>query len=186
MDIHTRAGEVVSDDGIAEIGQTKQMVAVAEVYQSDVSKVRPGQQVRVTSDSIPGNCKERLSELVHRCDGKRLSTLTPVPTLTLELLKSMSHSMIPLAKKPLSSQICKSRWRSNCDWIHSTTSATNTAWLATTESGKKPSFGCLSRDCLCRCLMFMQLGFQAALYDSNTRLSRSLNRDMSRNRWQQL
>lgn len=37
-----------------EIGQTKKMQAIAEVYQSDISKVRPGQRVRVTSDSIPG------------------------------------------------------------------------------------------------------------------------------------
>lgn len=54
LDIHTRAGEVVSSDGIVEIGQTQQMYAVAEVYQSDVTKVQPGQRVRVTSDSIPG------------------------------------------------------------------------------------------------------------------------------------
>lgn len=54
LDIHTRAGEVVSNDGIVEIGQTQQMYAVAEVYQSDVTKVQPGQRVRVTSDSIPG------------------------------------------------------------------------------------------------------------------------------------
>ena len=69
MDIHTRAGEVVSDDGIVEIGQTKQMVAVAEVYQSDISKVRPGQQVRVTSDSIPGELQgtvERVGSQVRR------------------------------------------------------------------------------------------------------------------------
>jgi HlyD family secretion protein len=57
LDIHTRAGEVVANDGIVEIGQTQQMYAIAEVYQSDISKVKPGQQVRVTSDSF-------LSELV--------------------------------------------------------------------------------------------------------------------------
>ncbi|ARV62880.1 HlyD family secretion protein [Nostocales cyanobacterium HT-58-2] len=53
LDIHTRAGEVVSSDGIVEIGQTRQMFVVAEVYQSDISKIRPGQQVRVTSDALP-------------------------------------------------------------------------------------------------------------------------------------
>lgn len=52
--IHTRPGEVVSSDGIIEIGQTRQMYAVAEVYQSDITKVRQGQRVRVTSDSLPG------------------------------------------------------------------------------------------------------------------------------------
>lgn len=54
LDIHTRAGEVVSSDGIVEIGKTQQMYAIAEVYQSDISKVKPGQRVRVTSDSMPG------------------------------------------------------------------------------------------------------------------------------------
>jgi HlyD family secretion protein len=53
LDIHTRAGEVVSDEGIVEIGQTSQMYVVAEVYQSDINKVRQGQQVRVVSDSLP-------------------------------------------------------------------------------------------------------------------------------------
>lgn len=52
--IHTRSGEIVSNDGIAEIGQTRHMQAIAEVYQSDVRQVQPGQRARVTSDSIPG------------------------------------------------------------------------------------------------------------------------------------
>ncbi|MGQ4648468.1 HlyD family efflux transporter periplasmic adaptor subunit [Lyngbya aestuarii] len=54
LDIHTRAGEVVSSDGIVEIGQTQQMYAIAEVYQSDISKVKPGQQVQISSDSLAG------------------------------------------------------------------------------------------------------------------------------------
>lgn len=69
MEIHTRPGELVSEDGIAELGQTSQMYAVAEVYQSDVSKVSPGQQVRVTSDSIPGELRgtvERVGSQVRR------------------------------------------------------------------------------------------------------------------------
>lgn len=69
LDIHTRAGEVVSNDGIVEIGQTQQMYAVAEVYQSDVTKVQPGQRVRVTSDSIPGELVgtvERIDSQVRR------------------------------------------------------------------------------------------------------------------------
>ncbi|MHC5828119.1 MAG: efflux RND transporter periplasmic adaptor subunit, partial [Nostoc sp.] len=54
MKINTRAGETVSSDGIVELGRTDQMYAVAEVYQSDVNKVRSGQRVKVISDSIPG------------------------------------------------------------------------------------------------------------------------------------
>lgn len=70
LDIYTRPGELVSDEnGIAEIGQVSQMVAIAEVYQSDVNKVHPGQQVRVTSDSLPGELQgtvERIGSQVRR------------------------------------------------------------------------------------------------------------------------
>jgi HlyD family secretion protein len=67
--IHTRSGEVVSTDGIAEIGQTRQMQAIAEIYQSDVRKIRPGQRVRVKSDAIPGELTgtiERVGSQVRR------------------------------------------------------------------------------------------------------------------------
>ncbi len=52
LKIHTRAGELVSSDGIVEIGRTSEMYAVAQVYQNDVNKVRPGQQVLLSSDSL--------------------------------------------------------------------------------------------------------------------------------------
>lgn len=52
FEVYTRPGEIVSDDGIIEIGQNSQMYVVAEVYQSDIKKIRPGQQVKVFSDSL--------------------------------------------------------------------------------------------------------------------------------------
>ena len=51
--IMTRPGEVVaSDEGIVRIGQTSQMYAVAEVYESDIGKVKLGQKVGVTSGAL--------------------------------------------------------------------------------------------------------------------------------------
>jgi HlyD family secretion protein len=52
--IHTRPGEVVSNEGIVEIGQTQQMYAIAEVYQTDITKIRSGQPVRVMSSTLSG------------------------------------------------------------------------------------------------------------------------------------
>ncbi|MGL5833008.1 MAG: ABC exporter membrane fusion protein [Waterburya sp.] len=52
LKIMTRPGEVVaSDEGIVRIGQTSQMYAVAEVYESDIGKVKLGQKVSVTSSA---------------------------------------------------------------------------------------------------------------------------------------
>lgn len=54
LKIHTYPGEKVGNDGIVELGQTREMLAVAEIYQSDVDKVRIGQPAKITSDSFQG------------------------------------------------------------------------------------------------------------------------------------
>ncbi|WP_293360253.1 MULTISPECIES: HlyD family efflux transporter periplasmic adaptor subunit [unclassified Microcoleus] len=54
LKIHTHPGEKVGNDGIVELGQTREMLAVAEIYQSDVDKVRIGQPAKITSDSLNG------------------------------------------------------------------------------------------------------------------------------------
>nr|WP_242038988.1 ABC exporter membrane fusion protein [Anabaena lutea] len=53
FEIHTRPGELISNNGIVDIGQTNQMYAVAEVYESDISKVHSGQKVQVFGDVLP-------------------------------------------------------------------------------------------------------------------------------------
>ncbi|MEA5505885.1 efflux RND transporter periplasmic adaptor subunit [Halotia wernerae UHCC 0503] len=49
--INTRVGEQVNtQEGIAELGQTKQMYAIAEVYETDIVKVKLGQPAIITSE----------------------------------------------------------------------------------------------------------------------------------------
>ncbi|NJM73682.1 MAG: ABC exporter membrane fusion protein [Scytonema sp. RU_4_4] len=52
LKIHTRVGEKMSDSGIVDLAQTNQMVAVAEVYQSDIGKVKTGQKAVVTGQAL--------------------------------------------------------------------------------------------------------------------------------------
>lgn len=54
LKIHTRIGEKISESGIVDLGATNQMVAVAEVYQTDIGKVRLGQPAVVTSQAFKG------------------------------------------------------------------------------------------------------------------------------------
>jgi HlyD family secretion protein len=49
LKIHTRPGELVGAQGIIDLGQTQKMVAVAEVYELDISHIRAGQTATVTS-----------------------------------------------------------------------------------------------------------------------------------------
>jgi len=49
LKIHTRPGELVGNQGIISLGQTQTMVAVAEIYELDISRVRVGQSATITS-----------------------------------------------------------------------------------------------------------------------------------------
>ncbi len=52
LKIHARPGEKVSDvDGIADIARTQQMMVIAEVYESDIAKVKLGQIALIKSEN---------------------------------------------------------------------------------------------------------------------------------------
>ena len=52
LKIHTHPGENVDQStGIVELGQTDQMLAIAEVYESEISQVKLGQRALITSES---------------------------------------------------------------------------------------------------------------------------------------
>jgi len=40
-------------EGVVELGRTDKMYAVAEVYETDIINVKPGQQARVLSPALP-------------------------------------------------------------------------------------------------------------------------------------
>ena len=52
LDIVARPGELVGVDGILELGQVDRMVAVAEVYETDIGRVRKGQRAEISSDAL--------------------------------------------------------------------------------------------------------------------------------------
>ncbi len=53
IQLHTYPGEKIAEAGIATLGQTQQMMAIAEVYQDDIAQIQVGQQAQVTSPAIP-------------------------------------------------------------------------------------------------------------------------------------
>ena len=52
LQINSKAGETASNDGIVELGQVQNMMVLAEVYQTHINKIKLGQNVRVTSNSL--------------------------------------------------------------------------------------------------------------------------------------
>jgi HlyD family secretion protein len=54
LEIYAKPGEAIGDKGIVDLGQTDRMEVVAEVYQTDIGKVRAGQAAVITSESFSG------------------------------------------------------------------------------------------------------------------------------------
>ena len=48
----TKEGEKVGDDGIVELGNTKQMMVVAEIYETDVHRVKVGQKATIYGQGL--------------------------------------------------------------------------------------------------------------------------------------
>jgi len=53
LEVNTRPGELISTNGIVEVGKTDQMLAVLEVFEGDITKVQKNQKVKLFGDSLP-------------------------------------------------------------------------------------------------------------------------------------
>ena len=82
LEIFARPGEVVGTNGIADIGKTSQMYGVVEVYQSDVNKIRVGQKVKITSNSLPDELQGKIDRVGIRV--KRQNVINADPSSNID------------------------------------------------------------------------------------------------------
>lgn len=69
--INAREGERISEAGVLELGRVDQMYAIAEVYETDVSRLAVGQRASIESDALPAPITgrvERIRPLVRKQD----------------------------------------------------------------------------------------------------------------------
>ncbi|WP_341527603.1 ABC exporter membrane fusion protein [Nostoc sp. UHCC 0302] len=77
LKIHAKTGEVISTTGFAEIGKTSKMYAIAEVYQTDIQKVRIGQKAKITSTAFPGTIQGTVKEIAWQVDKQSIFSINP-------------------------------------------------------------------------------------------------------------
>ena len=70
LEVYARQGERVGDDGILEVGRTHEMFAVAEVYETDVQRVKLGQRAAVRSPALPAELAGTVAK-IHTKIGKQ-------------------------------------------------------------------------------------------------------------------
>jgi HlyD family secretion protein len=71
LEIHAKTGERVGPKGILELGRTDEMYAVAEVYETDVRRIKVGQRAEVSSPALKapiGGIVERVGMKIGKLD----------------------------------------------------------------------------------------------------------------------
>jgi HlyD family secretion protein len=63
LKVHTQPGEKVNETGIVDLAQTERMAVVAEVYQSDISKIQVGQQAEITGQGFSGALQGNVTQV---------------------------------------------------------------------------------------------------------------------------
>lgn len=79
LEIHTKAGETMSAEGIAEIGRTDEMIVVAEVPEASIGRVRLGQLASIISDNgaFTGRLQGTVSEIGRKIGNRNVLNTDP-------------------------------------------------------------------------------------------------------------
>jgi len=99
--ISTYPGEIVSEtNGILELGNTQEMVAIAEVYESDISRVALGQLATLTSESnaFPETLKGEVTKIGLKIGQKDVLGSDPAAEVDARVVK-VEVTLTPAASK---------------------------------------------------------------------------------------
>ncbi|MEA5576661.1 ABC exporter membrane fusion protein [Anabaena sp. UHCC 0451] len=77
LKIHAKNGEVIATSGFAELGKTSEMNVIAEVYQTDIQKVRVGQKAIITSATFSEKLQGTVREVGWQVDKQSVFSINP-------------------------------------------------------------------------------------------------------------
>ena len=87
FEIHTHPGELITNNGIADIGKTSQMYVVAEVYESDITKILQGKQVRIVGDIFPQELQGKVERIGLQVSKQNLTNTDPSSNIDNRIVK---------------------------------------------------------------------------------------------------
>lgn len=78
LEVHVRPGEIVGTEGIAEIAKNHQMYAVAEVYETDINKIRIGQFASISSNAFSGKITGKVAKIGQQVKQQSTFSINPL------------------------------------------------------------------------------------------------------------
>ncbi|MBO1067342.1 MULTISPECIES: ABC exporter membrane fusion protein [Nostocales] len=91
LKIRTRPGELISNKGIVELGRTKQMYVNTEVYETDIHRVKLGQEATIISQGFPGKLKGTVAEIGLAIGKKDILGTDPVADIDARVVEVKIH-----------------------------------------------------------------------------------------------
>ena len=77
LDVLRQPGEFIGAEGVLELGRVERMYAVAEVYETDIGRVKIGQTATVTSDALPHPLSGRVELIRHKVQKQDVTGTDP-------------------------------------------------------------------------------------------------------------
>jgi HlyD family secretion protein len=77
LKIHTQPGEQISESGIAALARTDRMQVIAEVYQTDITKVKPGQQAAIASPVLAEPLQGKVEQIGYQVNRQNVFSNQP-------------------------------------------------------------------------------------------------------------
>ncbi len=102
LKIHVRPGESLGDEGIVSLGTTQQMMVVAEVYQTDIARVRPGQNAIITGQAFADKLSGTVVEIGQQVERQAIFSNQPGENLdrrVVEVKIQLSPKSSPIAAR---------------------------------------------------------------------------------------
>jgi HlyD family secretion protein len=87
LKIWTWPGELISDQGILDLGQTSQMYVNSEVYETDVSRIKIGQPAKITSDGVVRELRGTVAEIGLQIGKKDVLGTDPVADIDARVVE---------------------------------------------------------------------------------------------------
>lgn len=87
FEIHTRPGELITNNGIVDIGKTSQMYVVAEVYESDIIKIIQGKQARIIGDIFSQELQGIVEQIGLQVQNQNLNNTDPTSKIDNRVIK---------------------------------------------------------------------------------------------------
>ena len=87
LDVLVKPGEFVGIEGLLELGRVDKMYAIAEVYETDIRRVKVGQNATISSDALPHALSGKVELIRHKVEKQDVTGTDPAASKDARIIE---------------------------------------------------------------------------------------------------